>query len=87
MLPIQNVTYTKFYLYKMLPIRNVSYTKCYLYQMLPRQNVTIQKSIPVLVRSLKLSTPVHNQFGITIFLFSPCGIFIIIMDTLVQLHV
>jgi len=42
---------------------------------------------PVLVRSLKLSTLVHNQFGITIFLFSPCGIFIIIMDALVQLHV
>ena len=39
MLPIQNVTYTKCYLYKMLPIQNVTYTKSYLYQMLPRQSV------------------------------------------------
>ena len=39
MLPIQNVTYTKCYLYKMLPILNVTYTKCYLYQMLLYENV------------------------------------------------
>ena len=39
MLPIQNVTYTKCYLYKMLPIRNVIYTKCNLYEMLPMQSV------------------------------------------------
>ena len=39
MLPIQNVTYTKCYLYKMLPIQNVTYTKSYLYKMLPRQSV------------------------------------------------
>ena len=39
MLPIQNVTYTKCYLYKMLPIQNVTYTKSYQYQMLPRQSV------------------------------------------------
>ena len=37
MLSIQNVTYTKCYLYKMLPIQNV------LYEMLPRRNVTIRK--------------------------------------------
>ena len=27
----------------MLSIQNVTYTKCYLYEMLPRRNVTIQK--------------------------------------------
>ena len=39
MLPIQNVTYTKCYLYEMLPIRNVTYTKYYLYEMLLYENV------------------------------------------------
>ena len=39
MLPMQNVTFTKCYLYKMLPIQNVTYTKSYLYQTLPRQSV------------------------------------------------
>ena len=44
MLPIRNVTFTKYYpyecyLYKMLPIRNVAYTKCYLHEMLPIQNI------------------------------------------------
>ncbi len=37
MLPIQNVTYTKWYLYKMLSIPNVTIRKC------TRQNVTIRK--------------------------------------------
>ena len=37
MLSIQNVTYTKCYLYKMLPIPNVTIRKC------TRQNVTIRK--------------------------------------------
>ena len=27
----------------MLSIQNVTYTKCYLYEMLPRRNVTIRK--------------------------------------------
>ena len=29
----------------MLSIQNVTYTKCYLYEMLPRRNVTIRKCI------------------------------------------
>ena len=36
MLPIQNVTYVKYYKF-------VTYTKCYLYKMLPKQNVTNAK--------------------------------------------
>ena len=47
-LPIPNVTYTKFYKYQMLPIPNVNYAKCDLCKMLRRQmlpipNVTFTK--------------------------------------------
>ena len=53
MLPIRNVTFTKYYPYecylykilslRMLPIQNVTYTKCYLYQILSIRNVTYTK--------------------------------------------
>ena len=49
MLPIQNVTYVKYYkicyLYEMLPIRNVTNTKCYQCKMLPIINVTNTKCL------------------------------------------